>query len=212
MKTESLVCKECGIIFNKALNELNRQRRKGKEKFFCSIKCASLHNNSPLGTGEKSCELCGNVFVHSLTNIGKKTRFCSRECASRGSVTQKRIDASKNVGARSLSIMSKMERLRMIALGLLSREGNRYTEISEYLNKKNINYNFEYIIENYIYDLVLHDLGTVVEFDEGYHSQPRQKEIDKERDVVAIRNGWKIIRIKTESKSKIPITSISNLF
>jgi len=44
-KVINLICAECGLDFQKALNEYSRQTRRGKDNFFCKQSCATIFNN-----------------------------------------------------------------------------------------------------------------------------------------------------------------------
>jgi hypothetical protein len=43
--TISLACAQCGVEFQKARNEYNRQTKKGKDKFFCTQSCSTTFFN-----------------------------------------------------------------------------------------------------------------------------------------------------------------------
>lgn len=48
MKTVEIICAECGIKSPKRKAEIDRQLKKGKTVFYCSIKCASKNSCSHL--------------------------------------------------------------------------------------------------------------------------------------------------------------------
>lgn len=45
MKTIKLTCATCGDVFDKRLNEYNRQIKSGKIRFFCNLSCACSKRN-----------------------------------------------------------------------------------------------------------------------------------------------------------------------
>ena len=73
-------CKRCGKIFTTNL----------KEKIYCSVKCRAKywleHNQEKI---KIICEYCGKEFgrPRRVNAKGKKIRYCSRNCANKGSRT-----------------------------------------------------------------------------------------------------------------------------
>lgn len=43
--TVSLVCTQCGVTFDKGASEVRRQKKRGREHFFCSRSCAACFGN-----------------------------------------------------------------------------------------------------------------------------------------------------------------------
>ena len=65
------------------------------------------------------------------------------------------------------------------------------------LEKAGREFEFEYRIGDYIFDLVLFDSREIVEFDGPYHRKPAQRASDKRKTKVAEANGFRVIRVQT---------------
>ncbi|EKD89727.1 MAG: hypothetical protein ACD_33C00002G0019 [uncultured bacterium] len=196
MKTTVLHCSNCNESFIKINKEITRRIKKHGNNipFYCSISCAAIKINSvkkkPLIS--KICK-CGKEFKTI------DATYCCRRCASLYTFSELRRKALLINGKKNH--FSK-DNIQHIASGLRSREWNKYIEIYYYLKDKNISHIFEYNLPNtrYIYDLALFDLKLLIEFDEYYHIS--NTEVDKNKDLMAIKTGWKIKRIKINSKIK----------
>lgn len=87
MKLINLECPTCKTMFDIPKKSHIYQSKKGKEKFFCSIKCSRIKHVKI----DKKCLTCEKVFMSS-TNP-KSNKCCSRRCAS--IFSQKHIDVEK---------------------------------------------------------------------------------------------------------------------
>jgi len=162
---ENIICAWCGKQVEKVKSELNRQRAKGRHYFFCSGSCSAFYNNRATGHKvypiDKVCPVCNKIFT---TNTGARSAtFCSRSCASKGSVNENRRRAAKK-GRENL-----IYGIKSIALAMKSREAWKYKELKKFLIYKEINHEFEEIVENFIRDLVLWDKKLIIEFDGPDH-------------------------------------------
>lgn len=167
-KTITLKCLNCGNFFEKELAEYKRQMKKGNHNFFCNNSCSAKYNNQKLKKQdiEKICPVCQKKFI-TKTGVKQKT-FCCRSCASKGSVNEKRRQAGKQATKNNFSPETySIERVQNL---LRHRENWKYKKIQEYLDNLDILYEFEYIIENYIYDLALIDEKVIIEFDGKEHN------------------------------------------
>jgi hypothetical protein len=45
MKTTTIECAVCGIEVDKPTKEINRQKKKGRDRFYCSLKCSGKDSN-----------------------------------------------------------------------------------------------------------------------------------------------------------------------
>lgn len=203
-----LTCDWCEETFEKSDKEVRRQQKKGRKTFFCSLSCGAYYRNSKRTdlTEDiiKECLFCKTKFQ---TRTGKlEAKFCSRSCASSGSMTEKRINKAKETGKRSNNFSTSS-----IAKGLRTREAWKYEELDKYLKSNNTNYQFEYCIDNSIFDLAILDQKLLIEFDGSYHQDSRQQIRDDKKEQVAISNGWQLKRIQVENNTVIDSTSLSNI-
>ncbi len=189
----ALVCDCCGKVFKKDVGEYHRRLRLGSVKFYCNRKCAGTGVNAgkkkPIV--EKKCPVCGKIFFASTKKKG--AIFCSRSCASKGSVTEARREA----GRRS-ALDHPIGTVDNIAKSLRERERRKYAEIKKYLDEFCVDYMFEYPIrhedQQYIYDLVLFDRRIVVEFDGPNHRSDKETVCaDEKKSYVARSEGFDLM-------------------
>lgn len=192
----SVRCNTCGKEFLKEKSEYNRQMRlkDGKAKFYCCKDCMyqdkNFRRSNPILT--KICPICNSKFQ---TKQGcKEATFCSRSCASKGSVNQNRINAGKN----SIKNFPKGN-VKSIQHLLKIREGWKYRLLKNILEEKDIEYEFEYIIGDFIFDLALFQYKILFEFDGKEH-----KTMDESlKENAAKQDGWKLIRIEVDANTEI---------
>lgn len=185
-----LKCPICGIKFQKYTKEITRQIKKNPNtQFYCSKDCANIgvHEKQRNPIISKVCPVCGNYF--STKSGAKESTFCSRSCASKGSVNEARRAAGRYSAA--LNFTPETQSVYTIQKILKNREAWKYAEIKIVLDFLKYQYEFEYLLGNYIYDLALFDKGILVEFDGPEHK--RYDETDKINN--AINNGWYLVKI-----------------
>jgi len=85
---------------------------------------------------------------------------------------------------------------------LLLREMWKYKKLIDFLEFNNENFEFEFILGNYIFDLALSKRMIFVEFDGVYHNG-KQLLKDAEKDKFAQDNGWVVIRKKVQNNKVI---------
>lgn len=90
------------------------------------------------------------------------------------------------------------------------REGSKYTEIKTYLIRKRIDHEFEYRIDDAIFDLAITSQRFLVEFDGPHHRSRAQLARDKIKNAIGRSHGWSIVRIVTGT-SNIPADVLSHL-
>jgi len=192
-----LICGYCGNSFLIYSGEYNRQVKNGRTIFYCGLSCAAKKRNAerldkrvPI---KKICLYCKSSF-DTLTGA-KSPDFCSRSCASSGSVTDKRRNAQRKSGLESKNLISAQETL-------LLREMWKYKKLIDFLEFNNENFEFEFILGNYIFDLALSKRMIFVEFDGVYHNG-KQLLKDAEKDKFAQDNGWVVIRKKVQNNKVI---------
>jgi very-short-patch-repair endonuclease len=203
-------CAYCDKLFDKETKEYNRKIKKGKTKFYCDNVCSGFNQPNGIPTIEtKECEYCHTPFTINA-NIAKdrKLRFCSRECASAGSVTECRRAAAsiagKKTGTKNClgNFISTAETLRI-------REAPKYKEIESYLQTIGINHMFEMPLDKFVFDLCLLDQKLLIEFDGPYHKETEtQKITDADKNQCARSHGYQITRIPTPV-GFIPLSSIT---
>lgn len=200
----SFLCEECGNPATKPRNEANRSLRLGR-RFFCSLRCAALTANRPkkLAAIVRNCRHCGNSFQSSLRKKG--ATFCSRECASRGSVTDRRRQGSRKGGLKSVAnLLSQAETLKR-------REAWKYVALEATLTKTGRAFEFEYPLANYVFDLALFDKRVLVEFDGPDHGLEKQQKIDEQKTAVAEKYGFVVVRRPVIRASVISPETIKDL-
>lgn len=165
-KTIKLICCECENEFERSYAEYKRQVNKGRKDFYCGLKCCNkaLNRQRKYPTITKICPICGNSFTTTIKKRQNAT-FCSRSCASKGSVNDARRLAGK-IASQNNFIKGDIYRIASI---LKNREDWRYADIKQFLEQHNEPYEFESILQNYIYDLYLPNRNIYIEFDEPYH-------------------------------------------
>lgn len=147
---------------------------------------------------------CGSVFVTS-TAKKKDHVFCSRSCASAGSVTEKRRNTARKFGGRNKAfIVGTHDKV------LRKREAWKYPKIAEFLAGQ-FRHEFEVRIADFIVDLYLPEIRTVIEFDGKDHRTPKQAKMDYERDSVLKRMGYSVFRIGVEPNQVIPAQALADV-
>lgn len=166
--------------------EVNRSRKLGRG-LFCSRSCAANHGNDERRSVVVFLDcLCGKRFKTSTRCRARK--HCSRVCASRFSVTDVRLVASREAGRKSGNLLKPHQTLAI-------REKWKYRLLGEYLQGRS--HQFEYPVGNHVFDLVLLDTKVLVEFDSRYHSSRAQKKVDLLKDQVGKDNGFRVVRVAT---------------
>lgn len=199
----TLNCAWCGGSFSKRKAEVKRQMKKGRNYFFCSLNCAAHWGNRKKKNKDikKVCPYCEEEFTsHTGT---RAPVFCSRSCASAGSVTEKRLKGNAKGGIKF--------DIYTIAKGLKKREAWKYKELQAFLNFIDISYEFEYPIENVgIFDLALFSENTLVEYDGPYHRNEQLIE-DEHKDEKAKALGWRVVRISVNPSEVISPKTLYSL-
>lgn len=204
MKEIEIICAYCGKPFMKRAAEIRRQQKKGRTEFFCSQSCGAKYKNASKKkpTIEKICPVCGASFTTTLKVKENKT-FCSRSCASKGSVTEYRRSKAREMGA----ILTEKYRGNVHSVKRLMevREADKNKLLKEFLENLNIPYEFEYILEGKLYDLAILNKNILIEFDgeDHKHSQGACFKNDSEKNAIAAAHGWDLIRIPVEANTII---------
>ena len=205
-----ITCAYCGKKSLKPAKEIERQKRKGRKKFFCDLSCTAKYKNldKKKPVVKKVCPVCGKEFETSTRKKLNRT-YCSRSCASKGSVTDYRRSKAREVG-RELQKKYPSGSVEQIKKIMVSREKRKYAKIEEYLRKENIKHEFEFILGNKLYDLALIDLNILIEFDGKDHQLKKGEcfENDRLKDQIATKNGWAIKRVQVLNNEIIPVDKV----
>lgn len=198
MSMVEVVCYECGTCVQRETSEVNRSIRKGR-KFFCSRRCAATNTNRQKKAKEvmKTCPHCGKAFVSSTKK--KAATFCSRSCASAGSMSASRREAQRLGGIQSSeNLISTSETLKL-------REAWKYVLLKQHLAERP--HEFEFALGGYVFDLALFDTNILVEFDGPYHTHESQYARDTEKAFVAQANSFNLVRrVVVQSEVILPET------
>lgn len=201
MSTITLTCAQCGKQFEKPISEYNRRIKKGCTTFYCSYDCAGIGVNKKRKKPniEKICPVCDKKFTTSTK--AKSATFCSRSCASKGSVTE----ARKEAGRKSAADHPITGSAQSVALILKKREAWKYEEIKAFLEFIKEPFEFKKAIENFVYDLVLTNKKLIFEFDGPEH---KYYITDEEKTQIAKNQGYTLYRIETVPNTKINPSAI----
>ena len=155
----------------------------------------------------RPCAYCGKRFRPKR----HKVRFCSRGCASAGSVTPYRRRRAVELGMANSCNITKPS---VIARSLCTREGPRYQRLSRLLVRHGVSHRFEYNLPgtSVIFDLAIKDQGSkyLVEFDSAYHSEDVVRVKDHKKTRVGEKLGWKVIRISCPAFAVFPPSLLKN--
>lgn len=156
---------------------------------YCSGSCSAIANNASTRSKEvtRECPVCKVKFVSSTKKRG--AIFCSRACASRGSVTEYRHSKAVETGKRTVANLCKP------VDALKKREAWKYVALEKHLQDRP--HEFEFQLGKWIFDLALLDVNVLVEFDGVYHKSSQLK-TDAEKDAYAKENGFLVVRRATE--------------
>lgn len=189
-----ITCAECSATLYLRLAEVKRQRKKGRVNFFCDLRCAGAFNNRKrrIRIVQLICVHCHYSFESTTHNKAAKS-FCSRSCASAGSVTiYRRSKARENRLPPGAT-----------ASGLRERESWKYVKVGRLLERRGLKCRFERQLRRgpYVYDLLLPTLKIAVEFDGPSHQSNSKS--DAIKDAYAARHGWKVIRVPVRANAVI---------
>lgn len=198
----AIECWRCGVTVHKDLSEVNRSTRLGRN-LFCSRSCSAESANEAKRSVEfeMPCPVCGVVFTTTTHNKAK--RYCSRSCASKGSMTESRRAAQRASG------LQHAKNLQSQAATLKQREAWKYTALKEALRGRR--HEFEFKLGRFIFDLALLDEKVLVEFDGPYHQSVEQRALDARKDRVAKRHGFRLERRRVQRSVVIAPATIAGL-
>lgn len=182
-RQEQVKCVACGSIALKAASEVARSARLGRPQF-CGRTCAAVFFNA----ARKSVALvvscpCGREVLTSTS--AKATRHCSRDCASKFSMSDARREAQRSSGLEHQGNLS-------VASSLRTREAWKYADVAQALEGRRVR--FEHAIGDHVFDLLLEDERILVEFDGPYHDDGLQREVDRKKMAAAEAAGYVVLR------------------
>jgi len=194
----SLVCSICGKAFQRSVGEVRRTLARGRNSY-CSFKCTGVavgrRCRRERVSIEKTCPVCGDNFEtiegrHAAT-------FCSRSCASKGSVTPARRAKARLSGTENSKLNFRTAKAQ--AASMRQREAWKNRRIADFLAGRGEEHVFEFPLRGFIFDLAFPQRKLLVEFDGPYHKGQKQLKADKRKDAVVRRAGWRVVRIETAS-------------
>ena len=186
----------------KPSGEIVRSNKLGR-LVYCSRSCSAIASNKPRRAKEivKKCPVCNKDFVSSTKT--KASTFCSRSCASKGSMTEYRLEKAKISGFINASnLISAAEALKR-------REAWKYVILEQVLKARP--HEFEYPLDGYVFDLALFDTKVLVEFDGDYHKSGKQVGVDAIKNEVAKKAGFMIIRREVVDTKVLGVETIEGL-
>lgn len=205
MSTSKIRCEECGEESSKENREINRSKKLGRA-LYCGQRCAAIAGNRPRKSVEvvKVCPFCKKQFVSTTHN--KAASFCSTSCASRGSVTETRRLGNRKGGFASVgNLISPSETLK-------KREAWKYAALEKFLRERGDDFEFEYNLDVYIFDLAFPTRKILVEFDGPDHHNETQQLLDAEKNRIAQVNGFILVRRPVSSVSVIDPHTVRGLW
>lgn len=196
-------CNVCGEVFSRRGAEVRRSLRLGRPQF-CGFKCSGIGNPKNVALRAPTITLtckCGKSF--ETTSRKRSAKHCSYACATRFNHTEARKEGQRKAGlANRGNLLGPCGALKL-------REAWKYVKLTKALVKRD--HEFEFAIEDAIFDLVLKDTMTLVEFDGPDHGNELQKSRDVEKDMLAKLRGYKVVRRIVEAGSVIPISCLKGL-
>jgi very-short-patch-repair endonuclease len=199
-KMVTITCAYCGGAHEIRKGEFVRKTKMGKTQFYCSLTCSATAMNERLGKKsqpiERTCPTCGKQFISSTKAKGAK--FCSRGCASAGSVTEYRRARAREVASYNPAWRANIGRPENVVAILKRREAHKYRLLEEALSAAGIIHEFEFLVAPYVFDLAMPGRRVLVEFDGKYHEWGEQMEVDTEKQRLAASLGWAVVRIRTD--------------
>lgn len=195
-------CKECGITFT---------HKKKTERKFCSKKCCLNSNkniieknrlivndkiSNKLRKNEKYgiCLWCKNKFEKRR----KSHNCCSKSCSS--SEISNRPEYKKVTSERFSNLAQLRYKNGDLGIGWKSRNKlvPSYPEklTIDYLNKKEIEYEYELKCGKYFIDFAFINKKIALEIDGRQHNDLSIIKKDNQKDIFLKNNGWIVFRLK----------------
>jgi very-short-patch-repair endonuclease len=134
----------------------------------------------------------------------RSVTFCSRSCASAGSVT----DARRDAWQKSKKNLENGRTPKEIARRLWSREYWKYAKVQALLDFLDESYEFEFPVGHHIFDLALFAHKVLVEFDGTYHNDVNQRKADAKKTAYAKKRGWIVVRVATPPSTVIEASTV----
>lgn len=78
MRNVTLECTSCGCTFEKAKKEVDRQRKKGREHFYCSLTCSGKESVNHLNTPERMSDPNRHIPVRTKDEYSDFREFIRR--------------------------------------------------------------------------------------------------------------------------------------
>lgn len=203
-----ITCAYCGKECDKPDKEIRRQLKQGHTDFYCNQSCGAKARKRIVEI-VKVCNQCGAEFT--TQNDPNESIFCSRSCASKGSVTEfRRRKAHETTSSNPEWVRHIATSSTDAAACLKKREAWKYVKIKALLESKGEPHEFDYALPgtSSIYDLALFEQKLLIEFDGPSHNFSGQQVLDIVKDQVARLHGWDVLRIPVSASAIIPEKSL----
>jgi very-short-patch-repair endonuclease len=132
------------------------------------------------------------VIERSVEDRWRCRCSCGRERLARRSSLTRGTATGCHTCQRSSQVTYE-QRLDATAAALRSRNALLYADIRRALEGRA--FEFEFVLAPFIFDLVLHDKKLLIEFDGPHHNTSRSRSYDADKDQLARRHGFQVIRI-----------------
>lgn len=182
-RLELVRCRNCGCSVAKSAHEVARAKKLGRQ-LYCSLSCVAKWSNrrKKAPTVVKTCPHCGNSFTS--TTKAKAARFCSRSCASAGSMTPYRRDRQRRSGLKHKGNLIGLDAL------LKKREGWKYEKLARKLTRQKRAFEFEFKLGPYV------------------HEEPGVRATDRKKDRYAKNRGYLVVRVSVLAGCAIPASAL----
>ena len=101
MKVTKIVCYNCGEECEKSTKEINRQIKKGRTQFYCSLNCSSSKIHTTTTKLKSNCLWCKNEF--ETTTHKQARKCCSLDCARKYSQSFVKWDDEMKLKASNIT-------------------------------------------------------------------------------------------------------------
>jgi len=151
------------------------------------------------------CKECGVEFNRVIYKRKDNPQFCTKRCSAlyRNKVEDRgaQYRASEKMRAAAIANLKKNQTARGISGCMKKRNMHKYKDLMDLFNEREVRYEVEYVLGDYVFNIALLDYKVFVEFDViDTHKWERNDRYDKEKDEYAKKMGWQVVRIELAPK------------